>query len=224
MKIFYKILSFDATTNSALIRYYSDTLSENALASVVGDTAVSPERCRSDINLTFFSNIDTPEKMHDYIISHAPVTSMEILENPTTLFDHSLVADKVGIEIAAERTLSLDEQKQKALRFSTQKYYIAIQEPVTYMGTEFDATIYSQNLMSQTLSTSEFPADFSWLDKSNVFHPMTKVELTGLSNAILARNFAEFTKLQDTKTIIKSATTEEELTPYLVEPVLPALV
>ena len=93
----------------------------------------------------------------------------------------------------------------------TQAYQDAIQQPVAYMDTMFQADNDSQDVISKTLSPGVIPLDMSWLDIDNIPILMTFEQLQGLSGVILAQGWAAFQNLQRCKTDVRAATTVEDV-------------
>jgi hypothetical protein len=94
-------------------------------------------------------------------------------------------------------------------------YQAAIQQPIAYMGTSFQADTASQNLMAQTIIGLQaivaiggaVPSDFGWWAANNVKVPMTLVQLQGLyATGVLAVDSA-FARKQAKKAAVRAATT-----------------
>ena len=106
----YRIISLDHKENSAIIRFYTDTINEDFLASsfdinnnIVRTDVGYPERCRTDVNITFYNHESTPEELDELIKSHAPVTWFELQEkiifaNNTLNIHHLEVGKEVEFE------------------------------------------------------------------------------------------------------------------------------
>jgi hypothetical protein len=88
----------------------------------------------------------------------------------------------------------------------TQAYSTAIQRPVAYMSTTFQADTASQQVLTASIAAGAVPTGFAWLDANNVAVPMTYAELQGLAGAMLARGYAAFQNLQTKKASAASAT------------------
>ena len=86
-------------------------------------------------------------------------------------------------------------------------YNAAIQLPVAYMATTFQADSASQDILTKCLVAGSVPAGFYWLDATNVQVPMTFAQLQGLAGVMLIQRQAAFTKLQTKKTAVRGATT-----------------
>jgi hypothetical protein len=94
-------------------------------------------------------------------------------------------------------------------------YQAAIQQPIAYMGTSFQADTASQNLMAQTIIGLQaivaiggtVPAGFSWWDANNVAVPMTLVQLQGLYATGVAAVNTAFARKQSKKAAVRAATT-----------------
>lgn len=114
-------------------------------------------------------------------------------------------------DLAALRTPTLPEAKENKLSQLTQAYATAIQQPVAYMDTTFQADTDSQQVLTASLAGRAVPADFAWLDINNVKVPMTFVQLQGLAGTMLAQGNAAFWKLQGLKDAVRAATTVAEV-------------
>lgn len=86
-------------------------------------------------------------------------------------------------------------------------YNAAIQLPVAYMGTTFQADSPSQDVLTKCLVAGSVPSGFFWLDANNAQISMTYAQLQGLASAMLAQGQVAFAKLQGLKTQVKAATT-----------------
>lgn len=86
-------------------------------------------------------------------------------------------------------------------------YAAAIQTPVAYMATTFQADIASQDILAKSLVAGSVPAGFYWLDAQNTKIPMTFAQLQGLAAAILAQGQAAFDRLQACKAAVRAAKT-----------------
>lgn len=97
MDIKYKIISIDENESSFTVRYFTDFLSEDQLASyydidneIVRDTNGSPVRCRTDYNISIdisHENNFSKSNIESLIINSAPVKWFEnkqkIIQNPS---------------------------------------------------------------------------------------------------------------------------------------------
>ncbi|HQS59615.1 MAG TPA: DUF4376 domain-containing protein [Gallionellaceae bacterium] len=90
-------------------------------------------------------------------------------------------------------------------------YSAAIQLPVSYMGTTFQADESSQNVLTKVLVAGAVPAGFFWVDANNAQVPMTFAQLQGLAGAMLTQGQTAFAHLQAQKTAVKAAATETEV-------------
>lgn len=86
-------------------------------------------------------------------------------------------------------------------------YNTAIQQPVSYMSTTFQADSTSQQTLTRCLVSGSVPTGFYWLDANNVQVPMTFAQLQGLASAMLVQGQAAFTRLQTRKASVNGATT-----------------
>ncbi len=102
---------------------------------------------------------------------------------------------------------TLPEVKAARLDQLGADYQAAIQQPVTYMGTTFQADDASQRILSRTLSPGTLPPNFAWLDAGNEWRPMTYAQLQGLAGVMSAQTFTAFVRLQERKAAVRAATT-----------------
>jgi hypothetical protein len=101
----------------------------------------------------------------------------------------------------------LAQTKATQIARLTTSYNAAIQLPVAYMATSFQADSASQDVLTKSLAPGSVPTGFAWLDANNVAVPMTFAQLQGLAAAMLAQGWAAFQNLQTRKTAVRSATT-----------------
>lgn len=92
-----------------------------------------------------------------------------------------------------------------------ESYLAAIQLPVAYMDTTFQADGESQNTLTKCLVAGSIPNGFFWLDELNTPVPMTFAQLQGLAGVMLAQGQAAFITLQARKTSARSAATVAEV-------------
>lgn len=86
-------------------------------------------------------------------------------------------------------------------------YQSAIQQPVSYMSTTFQADSASQQTLTRCLVAGSVPTGFYWLDANNVQVPMTFAQLQGLASAMLVQGQTAFARLQTRKASVNSAST-----------------
>lgn len=118
MNIHYRILSKDDENHSMIVRYWTDIISEESLAtelyedgSPVLDESGHPRRGRTDYNLTLYNyEIPTDIQLHDIIVRNAPISFFKLLElrktDPQKL-DLSAVQSLIGVDRSFEITDSL---------------------------------------------------------------------------------------------------------------------
>lgn len=106
---------------------------------------------------------------------------------------------------------TLANAKVGALAHLKSAYEAAIQQPVHYLNTEFQADATSQDMLTKVLAAGAIPADFAWLDTHNQPIKMTYVELQGLAGAILVQGQTAFFQWQTHKGKIRAASTVDEL-------------
>lgn len=102
--------------------------------------------------------------------------------------------------------LSLADAQAAQIAALTVAYNAAIQVPVSYMSTTFQADNGSQDRLTGSLVAGTVPAGFYWLDANNVQVGMTFAQLQGLASVMLVQDQAAFTKLQGYKTEVRAAT------------------
>ena len=140
MKIYYRIISVDKKEHSAVVRYFTDKITEDSLASSFNDdgSIVRTEsgysaRCRTDVNITIFDSDFSPEQIDSHFQSSAPAAWFELQEktiekDTTTLLTH-LVPGKVNsftftkpvIETSNTTGTLTDEEIDKLLNSLTTK-------------------------------------------------------------------------------------------------------
>ena len=86
-------------------------------------------------------------------------------------------------------------------------YTVAIQLPVSYMGSTFQADSDSQDLLTKCLVAGAVPTGFYWLDAINEKVPMTFAQLQGLAGTMLMQGQIAFDNLQTKKTAVRAALT-----------------
>jgi len=100
--------------------------------------------------------------------------------------------------------LAISQTQQLALLAAA--YAAAIQQPVTYLDTSFQADEASQIVLTKVLVVGAVMDGFFWLDANNAPVPMTFAQLQGLAAAMLVQGQAAFAKLQQLKAIVRNAT------------------
>lgn len=149
------------------------------------------------------------------IVGEVPFTASlsDIEPWGATLYDNA-VALQYG-EIAAFPPILLPDAQATQIAAIESAYQVAIQQPIAYMGTTFQADTTSQNLMAQTIIGLQaivavggaVPSDFGWWDANNVKVPMTLVQLQGLYATGVAAVNTAFARKQAKKSAVRSATT-----------------
>jgi hypothetical protein len=152
--------------------------------------------------LTF---IEVGELPLDFLVTYAlgkyTISGGVIVENSD--FITPLPID--NFVITAEQKLA-QAQLTQIVKLRT-AYIAAIQLPVVYMGSTFQADSDSQDILTKCLVAGSVPIGFYWLDVNNVQVPMTFAQLQGLATTMLAQGQIAFTKLQDKKTAVRAALT-----------------
>jgi hypothetical protein len=94
-------------------------------------------------------------------------------------------------------------------------YETAVQQPVTYMGTTFQADTASQEILTKTLTALNplggVPQGFAWWAMDNSAVPMTLAELNGLAMAMLTQGWAAFQHKQAKKEAARDAQTVDDV-------------
>lgn len=116
-KIKYKIVELNEPTHSIVVRYYTDKVTEEHLAS--NDRRRpdgSPERTRSDVSITLPLPLPTEEELEKIILQNCPKMGLEIFEkvrdDPNIVMDfRALVKPKESREV--EKTVADWENARK---------------------------------------------------------------------------------------------------------------
>lgn len=102
---------------------------------------------------------------------------------------------------------ALTQAKTKQITLLEAAYTAAIQLPVAYMATTFQADVASQDVLAKSLVSGKVPTGFYWLDSANAKVAMTFVQAQDLAYAMRVQGMTAFAKLQDKKTAVRAATT-----------------
>lgn len=102
MNLKFKIISVDEAEQSIVVRFYTDKITEEMLASQV-DRDGNILRCRTDVNITFPDAETRPkgDALEDYILRQAPVHFFNLKEQVAdSKVDTSMgdIAALVGVE------------------------------------------------------------------------------------------------------------------------------
>jgi hypothetical protein len=112
---------------------------------------------------------------------------------------------------SAPSSPTLNDAKIAQTAILVADYNAAIQQPVSYMGTTFQADSDSQTKVIQVLAAmtpaGATPAGFYWVDAANDHVAMTLAQVQGLSQAMMAQGWAAFQHLQARKAAVNAATT-----------------
>lgn len=116
----------------------------------------------------------------------------------------AFVADLIG---------TVEQARARKLAQLDAAYDAAVQQPVAYMGTTFQADYASQEILTKTLTSLNpvggVPQGFAWWDAENNAVPMTLAELNGLAMAMLTQGWAAFQHKQAKKATVRDAQTVE---------------
>ncbi|WP_416052742.1 DUF4376 domain-containing protein [Cupriavidus basilensis] len=149
----------------------------------------------------FYDDVDSP--VPDGVTTVIKITDAEWQACLCTS-GHTVVGGALVGPTAAQLLSQAQSAQCSALNMA---YNTAIQKPVSYMGTTFQADSGSQDTLTKSLVPGAVPAGFFWLDANNAHVAMTFPQLQGLAMAMLAQGQAAFAKLQVYKTAVRAATT-----------------
>jgi hypothetical protein len=115
---------------------------------------------------------------------------------------------------------TVETAQQIQLALMDKAYNAAMQQPVAYMNTIFQADKDSQDLMNRAITGLQaivaiggtVPADFAWYDVNNQPVTMTLLQLQGLFATGVATVNALFVHKQTQKAAIRAATTIADIT------------
>lgn len=119
----------------------------------------------------------------------------------------ALGAAPSGYAAAKPAMILIAEAQSDQLAALTTAYSAAIQMPVAYMSTTFQADESSQLVLTKALVAGSVPAGFFWMDEGNTQVPMTFAQLKGLAGAMLIQGQAAFVRLQTLKDQVRAAAT-----------------
>lgn len=94
-----------------------------------------------------------------------------------------------------------------------QSYQTAIQQPVAYMGKQFQADLSSQDTLAKAISgmSGTAPSGFYWVAADNSKVSMDFTQVQGLAASMFAQAWPAFQNLQDKKALVEAATTVAEV-------------
>lgn len=124
MAIKFKIISVDSNNHSVVVRYFSDAISEDELASefdvdgnIVRDETGSPSRCRTDYNIEIREFPSPSEsKLKEILSKYAPSEFFNILEKvkdpsvDTSMSSAMLMKNVVYETIPANNNVMTDDK------------------------------------------------------------------------------------------------------------------
>lgn len=120
-------------------------------------------------------------------------------------------ADATGkpILVSFASLMTLDQTKVTQIATLTNAYNNAIQQPINYMSTTFQADSASQDTLNKVLValSGTVPTGFYWMDSTNNKVSMTFAQLQGLAGAMMAQGWTAFQHLQAQKSLVNAATT-----------------
>lgn len=120
-----------------------------------------------------------------------------------------ITSDAAGnpISVDPRSVMTLSELQADQIARIEAAYQAAIQAPVSYMATLFQADEASQSILARCLSAGAVPAGFFWLDAQNNQVSMSYTQLQGLAAAMLAQGQEAFAKKTQLKEQVRAATT-----------------
>jgi len=83
MQIKYKIIDTDIENQTIVVRFYTDTVTEESLATDI-DQDGKIIKCSTDLSLKLFIANPTDEELHSFILAFTPKTMLEIKEATIT--------------------------------------------------------------------------------------------------------------------------------------------
>lgn len=117
--------------------------------------------------------------------------------------------------LLAEPPKPLAQVQAEKLAQLERAYETAVQQPVAYMGTTFQADYDSQTTLTKTLTAltplGAVPQGFAWLDTNNNAVPMTLAELAGLAATMLNQGWVAFQNKQAKKQAARDAQTADDV-------------
>lgn len=112
---------------------------------------------------------------------------------------------------AALDARDLSSAQSAQIQLLSVPYQAALQAPVSYMGTTFDADLYSQTIVAHAMlvyaTEGATPDGFYFADSAGNQVPMTLTQLQGLGSAIAASYLPTFQKWTALKAQVLAATT-----------------
>jgi len=116
MKIYYKIVSKDEAENSIVVRFYTDIITEEFLASEKIDGVIT--RTRTDCNLNLPIPTPTGVDLEEFIVRNANVYWFEMMEKVMNdEVDLSSLASEVGVEKTKVVSVPTPPTKLDIIRF-----------------------------------------------------------------------------------------------------------
>lgn len=126
-----------------------------------------------------------------------------------------IVSGALALTPPPSDSVLLTVAKASQITALTTSYTSAIQQPVVFMGTSFQADGGSQNTLVQALSAmtpaGATPSGFYWVGAENNHVSMTLAQVQGLSQAMMAQGWTAFQNLQVKKASVNAATTIAEV-------------
>jgi hypothetical protein len=114
-------------------------------------------------------------------------------------------------DLAILRAPTLPEAKATKITQLTQSYNTAIQQPVSYMSTTFQADAGSVANVQATLAglskAGATPTGFYWVSADNTQVPFSYADIQGLAAAMLSQGWSAFAHLQAQKAIVNASST-----------------
>jgi hypothetical protein len=109
MNIYYKIIELYPENHTAVIRFYTDVLTEQILASNAEvNKQGNPIRCRSDISINIPIPIPNDTELEKYILSFAPI---EALKRQEIIIDPSIDTTMKSLKKKLNKPIKKTEQE-----------------------------------------------------------------------------------------------------------------
>ncbi len=166
------------------------------------DTALEPMGGWVCISATM-----TEAEIHATIIQDAPYGRWDTTQSPVAELLEGSTGQGTKPPPVIYPSPTLEQVRIEHIGTLYAAYNAAIQLPVAYMATTFQADNASQDVLTKCLVADSVPTGFYWLDANNAQVPMTFAQLQGLAGVMLAQGQAAFAKLQAKKTAVRDATT-----------------
>jgi len=158
-----------------------------------------------NINAFFDDSINSAEQIGDAI----EITKDQWLDCISNPGKYLIINRALKLAPPIPDSVLLEQAKSAQIITLTSAYNAAIQQPVSYMGTTFQADADSQTKVIQVLAAmtpaGSTPSGFYWVDAANNHVAMTLAQVQGLSQAMMAQGWTAFQRLQTHKAAVNAA-------------------